>query len=132
MVSQASVSVGLIGNPNSGKTTIFNQLCRAKDPVGNYPRVTVVPRQRRFVHEQRTFHLTDLPGMYALTTQTPEESATRDFIHADQAEILVNVLDAGNLERSLFLTSQLMELGKPILFGESPPPEEGEFGVIEM
>ncbi|MBF0179714.1 MAG: ferrous iron transport protein B [Magnetococcales bacterium] len=116
MLSQSSFSVGLIGNPNSGKTTIFNRLCHAKDPVGNYPRVTVVPKKRQFVHEQRTFHLTDLPGLYALTTQTPEESAARDFIHADQADILVNVLDAGNLERSLFLTSQLMELGKPILF----------------
>ncbi|MBF0179403.1 MAG: ferrous iron transport protein B [Magnetococcales bacterium] len=116
MSSSTPVSVALVGNPNSGKTTIFNQLCRSKDPVGNYPRVTVAVKRRAFVHGGKRFELADLPGIYALTTQAPEEATARDFLHADQAEILVNVLDAGNLERSLFLTSQLIELGKPILF----------------
>ncbi|MBF0437555.1 MAG: ferrous iron transport protein B [Magnetococcales bacterium] len=116
MDSKSTISVGLVGNPNSGKTTIFNQLCNSKDQVGNYPRVTVAIKQRTFEYQQKQFQLADLPGLYALTTQTPEESEARDYIHEDRADILVNVLDAGNLERSLFLTSQLIELGRPILF----------------
>ncbi len=115
-MSEQAVTVALVGNPNSGKTTIFNQLCRSNDPVGNYPRVTVAIKQRSFVHQQQTINLVDLPGVYALTTQTPEESIARDFIHEEKAKILINVLDAGNLERSLFLTSQLIEMGRPTLF----------------
>ncbi|MBF0416854.1 MAG: ferrous iron transport protein B [Magnetococcales bacterium] len=110
------VTVGLIGNPNSGKTTIFNQLCGSNAPVANYPRVTVMVMERMFEHAGRQFRLADLPGLYALTTQTPEESGARDHLHEERSEILVNVLDAGNLERSLFLTTQLVEMGRPILF----------------
>ncbi|MBF0126567.1 MAG: ferrous iron transport protein B [Magnetococcales bacterium] len=116
MVSNNPVTIGLVGNPNSGKTTIFNQLCHSQDPVGNYPRVTVAIKRRSCAVQDKPFQLVDLPGVYALTTQTPEESAARDFIHDDKADILVNVIDAGNLERSLFLSSQLIELGKPIIF----------------
>lgn len=111
-----TIPVGLIGNPNSGKTTLFNRLCHAKDPVGNYPRVTVVVRERLFEHRGRRFRLADLPGLYALTTQTPEESGARDYLHDERAEILIHVLDAGNLERSLFLTTQLVEMGRRMIF----------------
>ena len=111
-----AITVGLVGNPNSGKTTIFNKLCRSKDQVGNYPRVTVAIKQRTFQHKELSIHLVDLPGIYALTTQTPEESSSRNFIHTEKASIIINILDAGNLERSLFLSSQLIEMGRPVIF----------------
>ncbi|MBF0271608.1 MAG: ferrous iron transport protein B [Magnetococcales bacterium] len=116
MTSEPTVTVGLIGNPNSGKTTIFNRLCRSNDPVGNYPRVTVSVRERTFDYEGVTFRLADLPGLYALTTQTPEESGARDYIHDERASIWVNVLDSGNLERALYLTTQLVEMGRRMVF----------------
>ncbi|MBF0342003.1 MAG: ferrous iron transport protein B [Magnetococcales bacterium] len=116
MAGGKEITVGLIGNPNSGKTSLFNRLCHSKDPVGNYPRVTVAIRERTFDHAEWTFRLADLPGVYALTTQTPEESSARDYIHEERAQIWMNVLDAGNLERSLYLTSQLVEMGRRMVF----------------
>ena len=110
------ITVGLVGNPNCGKTTILNKLAKSKDHVGNYPRVTVTIKERLISHQGRKILLADLPGIYALTSQTPEERASRDFIHSEKADVLVNVLDAGNLERSLFLTSQLIEMGRPAIF----------------
>ncbi|MBF0192950.1 MAG: ferrous iron transport protein B [Magnetococcales bacterium] len=112
----STITIGLVGNPNCGKTTILNKLCRSKDNVGNYPRVTVAAKERSFEHQGKTINITDLPGIYALTTQSPEESASRDYIHAEKADIVINILDAGNLERSLFLTSQLIEMGKKTIF----------------
>ncbi|MEO5345496.1 MAG: ferrous iron transport protein B [Magnetococcus sp. YQC-9] len=114
--SSPRVTVGLIGNPNSGKTTLFNRLCGAHAPVANYPRVTVLVHEQALEHAGQRFLLADLPGLYALTTQTPEESGARDHLHAERSQILVNVLDTGNLERSLFLTTQLVEMGRPIIF----------------
>ena len=110
------ITVGLVGNPNCGKTTILNKLAKSKYHVGNYPRVTVTIKEHLVSHQGRKIILADLPGIYALTSQTPEERASRDFIHSEKADILVNVLDAGNLERSLFLTSQLIEMGRPTIF----------------
>lgn len=110
------IVVGLVGNPNCGKTTILNKLCGTKDSVGNYPRVTVQAKSHTFSHDGHQLELVDLPGIYALTTQSPEERVSRDFIHTGKADIIVNVLDAGNLERSLFLTSQLIEMGRPTIF----------------
>ncbi|MBF0448018.1 MAG: ferrous iron transport protein B [Magnetococcales bacterium] len=111
-----AITIGLVGNPNCGKTTILNKLCGSKDNVGNYPRVTVSAQERSFVHHNQKVSITDLPGIYALTTLSPEESASRDFIHSEKADVIVNILDAGNLERSLFLTSQLIEMGQPVVF----------------
>ncbi|MBF0445661.1 MAG: ferrous iron transport protein B [Magnetococcales bacterium] len=117
MTSEPStITIGLVGNPNCGKTTILNKLCGSKDSVGNYPRVTVAAKERTFEHQGNIIKITDLPGIYALTTQSPEESASRDYIHAEKADIVINVIDAGNLERSLFLTSQLIEMGKRAIF----------------
>ncbi len=110
------ITVGLVGNPNCGKTTILNKLARSKDHVGNYPRVTVTVKEHQVSHQGQQIILADLPGIYALTSQTFEERASRDYIHSEKADILVNVLDAGNLERSLFLTSQLIEMGRPTIF----------------
>ncbi|MBF0369533.1 MAG: ferrous iron transport protein B [Magnetococcales bacterium] len=116
MSEQRSITVALVGNPNCGKTSIINKLAKSKDQVGNYPRVTVAVQQRITHHQGWEINLVDLPGVYALTTQTPEEAESRDYINARNADIIVNVLDAGNLERSLFLTTQLMEMGRPTIF----------------
>ena len=110
------ITVALVGNPNCGKTTILNKLAKTKENVGNYPRVTVAIKRHRVFKNNQEFVLVDLPGVYALTTQTPEESASRTFIQSETADIIVNILDAGNLERSLFLSSQLIEMGRPTLF----------------
>ena len=108
-----TVTVALTGNPNSGKTTLFNRLTGANAPVGNYPRVTLTPHRREISHGGWTITVVDLPGIYSLTSQTPEERAARDFIHFDAPDIVLNVIDSGNLDRSLFLTTQLIEMGRP-------------------
>jgi ferrous iron transport protein B len=113
---QPVITIGLVGNPNCGKTTILNKLCGSKDNVGNYPRVTVENQERSFTHKDHPIKITDMPGIYALTTLSPEEGSSRDYIHSEKADIVVNILDAGNLERSLFLTSQLIEMGQPTVF----------------
>ncbi len=110
------ITVVLVGNPNCGKTTLLNRLTHSKESVGNYPRVTVTLARKSCVHDGLHIELIDTPGIYALTSQSGEERETREFIHSGQADIIVNVLDAGNLERSLFLTSQLIEMGLPMLF----------------
>jgi len=111
-----TLTVALVGNPNSGKTTLSNSLTGAHDSVGNYPRVTVSSRSRLIRHKGWTFKLVDLPGIYSLTSQSPEERVGRDFIQDERPDIVLNVLDAGNLDRSLFLTTQLIEMGRPRVY----------------
>ncbi len=108
-----TLTVALVGNPNSGKTTLSNCLTGAHDSVANYPRVTVSKHTREVRHKGWTLKLVDLPGIYSLTSQSPEERIGRDFIQDERPDILLNVLDAGNLDRSLFLTTQLIETGRP-------------------
>ncbi|MBF0588335.1 MAG: ferrous iron transport protein B [Magnetococcales bacterium] len=115
-IESKTITVGLIGNPNCGKTKIFNRMAKAHADVGNYPRVTVEVEKKQFQHQGWTITLVDLPGVYALTSQSQEERASRDFLYSGQVDLLINVLDAGNLERALFLTTQLLEMGKPTLF----------------
>ena len=112
-IAQKTVTVALVGNPNCGKTTILNQLAHAHEAVGNYPRVTVVPREYRIAHRGRAIRLVDLPGIYSLSSKSPEERAGRDFIHFQKPDVVINILDAGNLDRSLFLTTQLIEMDVP-------------------
>ena len=113
---QPTIVVGLVGNPNCGKTTILNKLAHSKMNVGNYPRVTVEMQSQTVQHGNRSLDLVDLPGVYALTTQSPEEGASRDYIQSEAADVIVNILDAGNLERSMYLTTQLIEMGRPMVF----------------
>ncbi|HIJ62693.1 MAG TPA: ferrous iron transport protein B [Rhodospirillaceae bacterium] len=112
-IAGKAVTVALTGNPNSGKTTLFNRLTGANAPVGNYPRVTLTPHRREIIHRGWTITVVDLPGIYSLTSQTPEERTARDFIHFNAPDIVLNVIDSGNLDRSLFLTTQLIEMGRP-------------------
>ena len=105
----------LAGNPNSGKTTIFNNLTGARHHVANYPGVTVSTEQGEFVVGDAKFVITDLPGTYSLTAYSPEELIARNFIIREKPDVVINVVDATNLERNLYLTTQLMELGVPLV-----------------
>ena len=103
--------VGLAGNPNVGKTTVFNQLTGMRQHVGNWPGKTVERAEGSFKHGSYDYDIVDLPGNYALSAHSMEEIVSRDFIVDDDSDVIINVVDAANLERNLYLTVQMMELG---------------------
>lgn len=112
-------SVLLVGNPNSGKTTLFNALTGEHQRVGNWPGVTVEKKEGTVTLNKQKIHLIDLPGLYSLSTQQShsgiDEQITARAVTADDVDLIINVIDACQLERHLYLTSQLLEIGKPIL-----------------
>ncbi|MEZ5359292.1 MAG: ferrous iron transport protein B [Candidatus Zixiibacteriota bacterium] len=105
----------LAGNPNSGKTTLFNNLTGANQHVGNYPGVTVEKKEGVITHKGRRIHLIDLPGTYSLSAHSIEEVITRNYIIENKPNVVINIVDASNLERNLYLTTQLLELGIPVI-----------------
>ena len=107
--------VGLAGNPNVGKTTVFNQLTGMRQHVGNWPGKTVERAEGHFKHGSYEYDVIDLPGNYALSAHSMEEIVSRDFIVDDDSDVIINVVDAANLERNLYLTVQMMELGANIV-----------------
>ena len=109
--------IALLGNPNCGKTTVFNLLTGARQKVGNWPGVTVEKKTGHFKHEDEEFELVDLPGVYSLEQiyQGLDEKIARDFVEQGEADLVINVVDATNLERSLVLTQQLAEQGIPYI-----------------
>jgi len=110
------LTIALAGNPNSGKTTIFNNLTGARQKVGNWPGVTVEKKEGKLQHKKYDLRIIDLPGTYSLTPFSIEEITARDFVLNEKPDIVVTIIDASNLERSLFLAIQIMELGRPALF----------------
>jgi ferrous iron transport protein B len=106
-----TITVAVAGNPNAGKTTIFNQLTGAKQRVGNYPGVTVEWKEGWLRRGDLELKLVDLPGTYSLTAYSEEELVARNYLLTENPDVIVNVVDASNLERNLFLTTELMELG---------------------
>ena len=110
-----NLTIGLIGNPNCGKTTLFNAFTGANLKVANWPGVTVEKVEGAIRRHNMNIHLVDLPGTYSLTSYTMEEIVSRDFILSDEVAVIINVVDASALERSLYLTLQLLELGKPVV-----------------
>ncbi|CAH2598660.1 Ferrous iron transport protein B [Rhodovastum atsumiense] len=126
----ASITVSLTGNPNSGKTALFNHLTRARGMVANYPRVTVTPLASRLRHCGLTLRVVDLPGLYTLNGRLPEERAACEAIERDRPDVVVNVLDAANLRRSLFLSLQLLEMGRPCVFALNMCDEARGRGII--
>ena len=109
------ITIALAGNPNAGKTSLFNQLTGARAHVGNYPGVTVEIREGFFTHGDLEIRLVDLPGTYSLTAYSMEELAARDFIINSRPDLVVDVVDASNLERNLYLGLQFMEMGVPMV-----------------
>ncbi len=107
-------TIALAGNPNCGKTSLFNALTGACQYVGNWPGVTV-ERKSGFLKGRDDVEIQDLPGIYSLSPYTPEEVVSRDYLLADSPSLIINVVDASNLERNLYLTTQLLELGLPVL-----------------
>jgi ferrous iron transport protein B len=91
--------MALAGNPNAGKTTLFNQLTGARQHVGNYPGITVDYKEGRFVHTGREISLTDLPGTYSLTAYSVEELVARDYLVNAKPQVVINIVDASNLGR---------------------------------
>ena len=108
-------TIALVGNPNAGKTTIFNNLTGSHQHVGNYPGVTVEKKEGTFTARGVKFHVIDLPGTYSLTAQSSDERITRDFIINEKPDVVIDVADYSNLERNLYLTTQLIELQVPLL-----------------
>ncbi|MDO9539153.1 MAG: ferrous iron transport protein B [Methanocalculus sp.] len=110
-----TITVALTGNPNVGKTTVFNALTGARQHVGNWPGVTVEKKTGKLDHSGTTIEVTDLPGTYSLTAYSADEVIARNFIIEDHPDVVVQVVDASNLERNLYLTMQLAELGRPVI-----------------
>lgn len=109
------LSIGFVGNPNCGKTTLFNAYTGANLKVANWPGVTVEKKEGSFRFHNAEYKLVDLPGTYSLTSYTMEEQVTRHFILSDDVDVILDVADASALERNLYLTLQLIELGKPVI-----------------
>jgi len=107
-------TVALAGNPNSGKTTLFNELTGARQHVGNYPGVTVEKKEGTYTGKDFQLHVVDLPGTYSLTAYSLEEVVARDFLVNEKPEVVINIVDASNLERNLYLAVQFLEMGIPV------------------
>lgn len=106
-----SIEIALAGNPNCGKSTLFNNLTGLKQHVGNWPGKTVEKKDGSFTYEGTKINVTDLPGTYSLTAYSIEEIVARDYLVEENPDVVVHIVDAGNLERNLYLTIQLIELG---------------------
>ena len=109
------INVAFAGNPNCGKTTLFNAYTGARLKVANWPGVTVEKKEGAFKFHEYQYKLVDLPGIYSLTCYSTEEILSRQYLLGDEVDVVVDVADASNLERNLYLTLQLIELGKPVV-----------------
>ena len=109
------IRIALAGNPNAGKTTVFNALTGENQHVGNWPGKTVKRIIGHFEYKGRHIEVIDLPGTYSLSSYSPEEEITRDYIVCEKPDVVVNVVDASNLERNLYLTIQIIETNAPLI-----------------
>jgi ferrous iron transport protein B len=109
------IQVALVGNPNSGKTTLFNFASGSQAKVGNYAGVTVDSKEARYKQSGYNFSIVDLPGTYSLKSYSPEEIYLRNYIFDNKPDIVINIVDASNLERNLYLTTQLIDMGIQIV-----------------
>ena len=109
-----TLRIALAGNPNCGKTTMFNQLTGANQYVGNWPGVTVEKKEGKW-KKNKDVTVTDLPGIYSLSPYTLEEVVSRDYLLHERPDVIIDLVDATNIERNLYLTTQLMETGIPVV-----------------
>ena len=111
------IKIALAGNPNCGKTTMFNALTGANQYVGNWPGVTVEKKEGKLKGKRKNDDIivTDLPGIYSLSPYTLEEVVSRDYILNDNPDVIIDLVDATNIERNLYLTTQLIETGVPVV-----------------
>lgn len=123
------ISIALVGNPNSGKTSLFNKIVGANQKVGNFSGVTVEKYEGTIIHNQYELKIIDLPGTYSLTTYSPEEIVTRKYILDESPDVVINVVDATNLERNLYLTTQLIDVEANILVALNMYDEVEEQGT---
>jgi ferrous iron transport protein B len=115
--SATHFTLGFLGNPNCGKSTLFNHLTGSRQRVGNWPGVTVDRKVGQFRHQGTSFDIVDLPGVYSLdnSARSLDEKITLDFILSDEPDLIVNIIDASNLERNLYLSAQLLEMQVPMV-----------------
>ena len=111
----ATIAVALTGNPNTGKSTIFNELTGARQKIGNWPGVTVDKKVGYARHQDRAISIVDLPGTYSINARSPEEKIVIDYLMNNKLDLVMDVVDSSNIERNLFLTVQLLEKGIPLL-----------------
>ncbi|MBE0672647.1 MAG: 50S ribosome-binding GTPase [Anaerolineales bacterium] len=111
----ADFTIALAGNPNAGKTTIFNALTGLHQHTGNWPGKTVEKKEGEIKFGDLNINVVDLPGTYSLTAYSPEEIVARDYIIGEHPDVVINVVDATNLERNLYLTVQILELDVPVV-----------------
>jgi len=121
--------IAIAGNPNSGKTALFNAMTGARQHVGNWPGVTVEKKEGRVTRGGKSALVVDLPGTYSLGSQALDETIARDFITHERPDVVINVVDSTNLERNLYLTTQLLDLGVPLVLALNMFDEVKALGI---
>ena len=127
---EKKITVALAGNPNSGKTTIFNMLTGAHQHVGNYPGVTVEKKEGLCRYSGYEITVVDLPGTYSLTAYSAEELVARNFIVDEQPDVVVDIVDASNIERNLYLATQLIEMNVPLVLAFNMSDIAKQRGIV--
>lgn len=125
----STLAVALTGNPNTGKSTIFNELTGARQKIGNWPGVTVDKKVGYVNHNDRAISIVDLPGTYSISARSPEEKIVIDYLMNNKLDLVMDVIDSSNLERNLFLTVQLLEQGVPLLIDLNMQDEASAHGI---
>ncbi|MFH1995153.1 MAG: ferrous iron transport protein B [Nitrospinota bacterium] len=124
------IKIALAGNPNAGKSTIFNLLTGSHQHVGNYPGVTVEKKIGHLSYKEYSLEVIELPGIYSMTAHSPDEVVARNFLVYEKPDVVINVVDSSNLERNLYLSTQIIEMGVPILYAFNMYDEAQEQGLI--
>ena len=125
-----AVTIAVAGNPNSGKSTLINSIAGTRLHVGNWPGVTVERRSAHLEYADRKIELVDLPGTYSLSPYTQEKIVARDYLVHDKPDVIIDVVDATNLERNLYLTVQFMELEIPLVIALNIYDEAEKKGYV--